>query len=158
MPSDQATPACAAPEVPKEPATAAGAMPARPTEPKAAAATNDPVIKFTRGLRQFSEDKETTRKSEYPLTRSEALELVQAVHEDRKRALAADKSKEMTEAALKRARSDNLELQSEINRKDATILALQENNKNLWAQNAGLNRKMSSLKGIEFRPRPCGKF
>ena len=76
------------------------------------AATNDPVVKFKRGLRQFFEDKETTRKSEYPLSRSEALELVQAVHEDSKRALAADKCKEMTEAALKRARSDNLALQT----------------------------------------------
>ena len=45
------------------------------------------------------------------------------MHEDRKRALGAEKSKEMTEAALKRARSDNLALQSEINQKDATILA-----------------------------------
>ena len=70
------------------------------------------------------------------------------MHEDRKRALGAEKSKEMTEAALKRARSDNLALQSEINQKDATILALQENNRNLWSQNAALNRKMSSLKGI----------
>ena len=166
MPSDPATPACAAPEVLKEATraagatTAAGAKPARPTEPKAAtatsdpvinkaaAATSDPVIKFKRGLRQFFDDPETTRKSEYPLTRSEALELVQAVHEDRKRALGAEKSKEMTEAALKRARSDNLALQSEINQKDATILALQENNRNLWSQNAALNRKMSSLKGI----------
>ena len=166
MPSDPATPACAVPEVPKEATraagatTAAGAKPARPTEPKAAAATSDPVInkaaaatsdpviKFKRGLRQFFDDPETTRKSEYPLTRSEALELVQAVHEDRKRALGAEKSKEMTEAALKRARSDNLALQSEINQKDATILALQENNRDLWSQNAALNRKMSSLKGI----------
>ena len=84
MPSDPATPACAAPEVPKEATraagatTAAGAKPARPTEPKAAAATSDPVInkaaaatsdpviRFKRGLRQFFDDPETTRKSEYP--------------------------------------------------------------------------------------------
>ena len=134
------------------PPAATGNPPAateNPTEPKKPDhEATDPVIKFKRSVRQFFDDKTLGRTAEIGLTRSEALELVKAVHDDRKKATMADKSRIMMESALKRARLDIDRLQEDVVQKDRTILALQDANRELWSSNSAMSQKMSNLKSV----------
>ena len=96
----------------------------------------------------FFDDKTLSQTAQLGLSRSEALDLVKAVHEDRKKATMASKSQIMVESALKRARLDIDRLQEDVAQKDKTILALQDANRDLWSSNSAMAQKLSNLKSV----------
>ena len=114
----------------------------------AAGEETDPVLKLKRGTRKFFEQEGGSRESSYRLSRAEALDLVKAVHEDRKRSWHSEKQKEMLERSLKRSRQEIQSLEAEVANKDKTIMALQDQNRTLWQEKTAQSRKICNLKNM----------
>ena len=108
----------------------------------------DPVLKLKRGMRKFFEQQGESREASYSLSRAEALDLVKAVHEDRKRSVNGEKQKEMLERSLKKARQEIQSLEAEVANKDKTIMALQDENRTLWQEKTFQSRKICNVKNM----------
>ena len=100
------------------------------------------MLKLKRGMRKFFEQQGESREASYSLSRAEALDLVKAVHEDRKRSVNGEKQKEMLE------RQEIQSLEAEVANKDKTIMALQDENRTLWQEKTFQSRKICNLKNM----------